>query len=83
MSEYSSRMIRFSDADLKEFIAIWKEDFKEELTMDRALAEARKVFELCSLIATGPEKPKPPVLESSQRLPASPVGFSPRSSNLC
>ena len=43
-----------TDEDVEEFRQLWKEEFKEELTMDQARSEARQFMQLYLLLAGFP-----------------------------
>ena len=40
-----------TDKDIEEFRELWKKEFKEELTMDQARSEARRLMEFYLLLA--------------------------------
>jgi hypothetical protein len=42
--------MQFTDSDLQEFIAIWKEEFHETITEADARIAATSLMELCSVL---------------------------------
>ena len=46
--------MELSDEDVREFAAIWKDEFKEELTPERARFEAERFMELYLILAGFP-----------------------------
>ncbi|MBI3818865.1 MAG: hypothetical protein HY286_09270 [Planctomycetes bacterium] len=46
----SNSSLSFSDAEIEEFRAIWKKEFKEEITVEQARREAFLLMELYSLL---------------------------------
>lgn len=55
----------FTAKDLDEFIAIWKEEFGEDIDRDRALAEAENllavVYQLRTIYSRSPKQETPDV----------------------
>jgi hypothetical protein len=44
--------MKLEDADIEEFIALWKEEFGESISLDEARHRASQVMELYALLAT-------------------------------
>jgi len=42
----------FTEKDLQEFIAIWKDEFGEDITLDRAQAEAENLLQVAYQLRT-------------------------------
>jgi len=57
--------MQLTDADLQEFIDIWKEEFQEIISMDEARHSASMLMELFALLLEAPPTPSPRTLESS------------------
>jgi hypothetical protein len=47
--------MQFTDSDLQEFIAIWKEEFHETITEADARIAATSLMELCSVFVSQEE----------------------------
>ena len=47
--------MQFNDADIEEFIAIWKEEFHETITEADARLSAASLMELCTFLVSGEE----------------------------
>ena len=50
--------MEFNDSDLQEFIAIWKHEFGETLTLDEARHRAHRVMTLYEVLVTNEQKPR-------------------------
>lgn len=63
-SRHTLIVMRLNDDDLREFKAIWKDEFGEEITDDVAREAASRLLELYRVLARaprpGPEPPSPP-----------------------
>ena len=46
--------MQFEDADIEEFMALWKEEFGETISLEEARHRASQVMELYVLLATTP-----------------------------
>jgi len=49
--------MRFTDADLREFIELWREEFHETISEDDARRSANALVEFCALIASSEANP--------------------------
>jgi hypothetical protein len=47
--------MQFTDSDLQEFIAVWKEEFHETITAADARIAATSLMELCSVLVSREE----------------------------
>jgi hypothetical protein len=47
--------MEFNEADLQEFIALWKEEFQEAISMEEARRSAGSLMELYALLVFGGE----------------------------
>ena len=51
--------MQFTEADLQEFIAIWKEEFRETISADDAKRSAASLMELYAWLVLGEEEIPP------------------------
>lgn len=51
--------MQFEDADIEEFVALWKEEFGETISPEEARHRALQVMELYVLLATTPRVQSP------------------------
>ena len=47
--------MQFEDADIEEFMSLWREEFGESISLEAARQCASQVMELYALLASAPE----------------------------
>lgn len=47
-----------TDQDIEEFVAIWRQEFHEDLPLAEARTRATQLLELCAILIEGPKAPR-------------------------
>ena len=58
-------VMQFDDADLREFMNIWNDEFHEEISIDEARHRASQLMELYALLVLPSPNTSPPTQEDS------------------